>query len=47
MEAIQTISDITGIKIPTNNPENIEVFNERKTLGKIIDLTTKFSPQLH
>ena len=42
IEAIQIISDITGIKIPTNNTESIEVFNERKTLVKIIDLTTKF-----
>ena len=42
MEAIHTISDITGIKIPTNNTENIEVFNERKTLAKIINLTTQF-----
>lgn len=42
IEAIRTISEISGIKIPTNNAENIEVSNERKALSKIIDLTTKF-----
>ena len=42
IEAIRTISEISGIKIPTNNAENIVISNERKTLSKIIDLTTKF-----
>ena len=42
MEAVETISYISGIKLPDSNSDNIELLNEKKNLLKLIKLSTHF-----
>ncbi|MAC62008.1 MAG: DNA primase [SAR116 cluster bacterium] len=42
MEAVETISYISGIKLPALNSDNIELLNEKKNLLKLIKLSTQF-----
>ena len=42
MEAVETISYISGIKLPVLNSENIEILKEKKTLLELIQLSTQF-----
>ena len=42
MEAVETISYISGIKLPALNSDNIELLNEKKNLLKLIKLSSQF-----
>ena len=42
IEALETIADMSGLKIPLNNLENENIFNEKRQLLEIISLTSSF-----
>ena len=42
VEALETIADMSGLKIPLNNLENENIFNEKRQLLEIISLSSSF-----
>ena len=42
IEALETIADMSGLKIPLNNLENENIFNEKRQLLEIISLSSSF-----
>ena len=42
IEALETISEISGLKVPLNNLENVNILNEKKNLLEITNLSSSF-----